>query len=104
MVPDIWHLWDTPEFLALLEANVDRIAGIQVDDRRATTRSWADRVLPGDGISDAQSVFSTLRGAGYSGWIDLEVISDGYPDSLSTLLPGELVADGLARMEALWGG
>ena len=66
---DVWHLWDTPDVKEVLAANVDLVYGVHVDDWRDPTRSWADRVLPGDGIADAAGCSRSCgRAATTAGW------------------------------------
>jgi sugar phosphate isomerase/epimerase len=40
-----------------------RFAGVHVSDVRSPTRSWADRVLPGDGVADVPAVLAALDAA-----------------------------------------
>jgi sugar phosphate isomerase/epimerase len=86
---DIWHLWDSsPRILEQTRELAPRINVVQLNDYREPTRSWNDRVLPGDGVVDLPSIFTALREGGYDGWYDLEVFSDDgrwgndYPDSV----------------------
>jgi sugar phosphate isomerase/epimerase len=81
---DLWHVSD-PEAIA---AHVADIAGVHVSDRRKSTRSHFDRVLPGDGVIDLAAAFRALDAAGFDGWYDVEIFSDNgvfgdaLPDSL----------------------
>jgi sugar phosphate isomerase/epimerase len=108
MVIDIWHLWDSPGLLAQIREHCDRVVGVQVDDWREPTRSWADRVLPGDGVADIPGIFGALDDGGFDGWFDLEIISDDgthgfdYPDSLWKLDPVELLRRGRERTLREW--
>ena len=105
---DVWHLWDTPDVKEVLAANVDLVYGVHVDDWRDPTRSWADRVLPGDGIADAPGLLAVLREGGYDGWLELEIFSDDglmeddFPDSLWRGDPVELIRRGRERVLAAW--
>jgi len=105
---DIWHLWDTPDVREDLAANVDRVLGVHVDDWRSPTRSWADRVMPGDGIADAAGLLGILREGGYDGWLELEVFSDdglmgeAFADSLWREDPVDLIRRGRERTLAAW--
>jgi sugar phosphate isomerase/epimerase len=105
---DVWHLWDTPGVRELLAANVDAVYGVHVDDWRSPTRSWCDRVLPGDGIADAAGLLAILREGGYDGWLELEIFSDdgfmeqAFPDSLWAGDPVELIRRGRERTLAAW--
>jgi len=105
---DVWHLWDSPDVAKILAANVDAIYGVHVDDWRSPTRSWADRVLPGDGVADAAGLLRVLREGGYDGWLELEVFSDDglmgeeFPDSLWREDPVELIRRGRQQTLAAW--
>lgn len=105
---DVWHLWDTADFIDHIHRHVDHILGVHVDDWRDPTRSWADRVLPGDGIADVAGILSALDSAGYRGWYELEIFSDdGYvasefEDSLWKLEPLELLRRGRSKFEDAW--
>jgi sugar phosphate isomerase/epimerase len=105
---DVWHLWDSPEVHALLEANTDRVLAVHLDDWREPTRSWADRVLPGDGVADIVGFLRILRNAGYDDWLELEIFSDdgfietAFEDSLWARDPVEMIRDGRERIERLW--
>ncbi len=110
MVIDVWHVWDSPDLLAQIRAHGQRIVSVQLDDWREPTRSWADRVLPGDGTADFPGILGALDDGGYDGWYDLEVISDDgthghdYPDSLWKLDPVELVRRGREQTIREWNG
>jgi sugar phosphate isomerase/epimerase len=105
---DTWHFWDLPGVLDQLRAHADRIIGVQVNDWRDPPRSWADRVLPGDGVMDLPSILGTLESAGYKGWYDVEVFSDNgvfgnsYPDSLWNVEAGELARRAVNGFRAVW--
>jgi sugar phosphate isomerase/epimerase len=108
ILADVWHLWDTPDLLENLRRHADRIAVVHVDDWRDPTRSWCDRVLPGDGVADVSGILGALDEAGYRGWYELEIFSDDgrfgndFPDSLWKQDPPELLRQGRARFEAAW--
>jgi sugar phosphate isomerase/epimerase len=105
---DVWHLWDTPDLVAHTREHASRIVGVHVDDRREPTRSWCDRVLPGDGVADLESILSALIAGGYDGWYELEVLSDDgtfgndFPDSLWKRDPVELIRAGREQFMQLW--
>jgi len=108
VIYDTWHFWDVPGVLEHLRAHANRLIGVQVNDWREPTRSWCDRVLPGDGVIDLPAIFGTLDGAGYSGWYDVEVFSDNglfgnpYPDSLWNIEAAELARRAVDRFRAIW--
>ena len=94
--------------LADIRREIDRIVGVHICDVRRTTRGWADRVLPGDGIADLPAIVGALDAAGWDGLYDLEIFSDNgafgnaYPDSLWDVPPGELARQGRARLASAW--
>jgi sugar phosphate isomerase/epimerase len=105
---DVWHLWDTPNLLDDLRRLATRIVGVHVDDWREPTRSWCDRVLPGDGIADVTGFLGALDEGGYRGWFELEIFSDDgrygndFPDSLWKQDPLELLREARDRFEQAW--
>jgi sugar phosphate isomerase/epimerase len=100
---DTWHLWDTPDVLDHIRAEARRFSAVHVNDWRAETRGWDDRVLPGDGVIDLPAIFGALEAGGYDGWCELEVFSaETYPDSLLDLDPVELVRRGRRGFLEAW--
>jgi sugar phosphate isomerase/epimerase len=94
---DTWHLSEV--------SHVERILGVHVADRtRPETRSNMDRDLPGD---DSRAAVRALEAGGYTGWYDVEVMSDDgtfgntFPDSLWALPADEIARRAVAAMEAL---
>jgi sugar phosphate isomerase/epimerase len=108
LVFDIWHLWDTSDLLEHIRANAKRFVMVHVNDWRDPTRSWCDRVLPGDGIADTLGIFRALQEGGFDGWLELEIFSDDgqfghdFPDSLWKWDPVELVRTGRDKAYRLW--
>ena len=100
---DAWHFWDLPGIVDDLRKYADRFICIQVNDRRRP-RSWADRLLPGDGDLDLPGFFGALDAGGFKGWYDLEVFSDdgrwaeAYPDSVYKLKPVDVAKRGVAGL------
>ena len=107
LVFDTWHLWDTPAVEDEIERYGDRFVAVQVNDWRSPTRSWCDRVLPGDGVVDLAPLLDAVERKGWSGCYDLEVFSDDgtfgndFEDSLWRLPPRELSERGRARFAQL---
>ena len=105
---DVWHLWDTEDLEEQLAREIDRIAGVHVDDVREPTRSFADRLLPGDGLADVPRILALLHGAGWSGFYELEVFSDNgafgnaFPDSLWDVPAAELARRGREAFLTCW--
>jgi sugar phosphate isomerase/epimerase len=97
---DVWHLWDSKGLEGHIAAEIDRIAGVHVNDVREPTRSFADRVLPGDGVADVPRILGALDRSGWDGCYDLEIFSDNgafgnaFPDSLWDVPAEELARRG----------
>jgi sugar phosphate isomerase/epimerase len=108
IIYDTWHFWDIPNVLEHLRTYVDQLVCIQLNDWREPTRSWADRLLPGDGIIDLPAILATLDDAGFKGWYDVEVFSDNglfgnaYPDSIWNIEPAEVARLSKLKFRALW--
>jgi sugar phosphate isomerase/epimerase len=105
---DVWHLWDSDGLERHIEAEIDRIVGVHVNDVREPTRSFADRVLPGDGVADVPRILAALDRAGWEGFYDLEVFSDNgafgnaFPDSLWNVPCPELARRGRDAFLSCW--
>ena len=108
IVLDCWHLDEAEETLGQVRRHAKRFASLHLNDRRDPTRSWCDRVLPGDGTIDLERLFGALDAGGFEGWFELEVVSDDgrvaddFPDSLWKWDPGEVVATGRRQFLELW--
>ena len=105
---DLWHLWNSEGLEDDLRDHSERIVGVHVADVRSPTRSFADRVLPGDGVAGVPRVLGLLDGAGWDGYYDLEIFSDNgafgnaFPDSLWDVPPAELARRGREAFLACW--
>ena len=105
---DTWHLWNTPDLFAEIEREAHRFVGVHVSDYRASQRSWADRVLPGDGVADLPAILGALDRAGWDGFYDLEIFSDNgafgtaLPDSLWDVATADLARRGRDRFTTCW--
>ena len=105
---DIWHSLDQPNLFAEIERYASRFLIVHLGDWRRPTRSWCDRVLPGEGIAKVPEVLGALEAAGYDGWYELEVLSDNglygnaFLDSLWHLPPAELVRRGREAFLRCW--
>jgi sugar phosphate isomerase/epimerase len=108
LVCDIWHLWDTPNVEWHVRELAPQIVMVHLNDWRQPTRSWCDRVLPGDGVADIRGIFGALDEGGFDGWFELEIFSDDgsfssdYPDSLWKWDPAALIRTGRDKAERLW--
>ena len=105
---DSWHLWNTPNLAEDIEGHADRFVGVHIADWRESTRGWADRVLPGDGVAGLPAILGALERAGWNGYYDLEIFSDNgtfgnaWPDSLWELPTEQLARTGCETFERTW--
>jgi sugar phosphate isomerase/epimerase len=100
---DVYHLWDTPNIVALTQDHAGAFGGVHVCDWREPPRSVGDRLVPGDGAIDLPVLFGALEHGGFDGWYDLEIFSDKeLPDSLWAIPPRELVESGRVGFERAW--
>jgi sugar phosphate isomerase/epimerase len=105
---DTWNLWSTESLFEDIERECRRFVGVHVADFREPTRSWADRVLPGDGVAPLATILSALDRAGWDGFYDLEIFSDNgtfgdaWPDSLWNVPADELARRGKKAFTRVW--
>lgn len=105
---DVWHFVESPKLFVQLREQTSRFASLHVNDRREPSRSWCDRVLPGDGVADLPRILGSLDEGGFEGWFELEILSDDgtygndFPDSLWKRDPLEVVSAGRAQFFAAW--
>ncbi len=110
ILADAWHLWDQPTLRDDVHAHRDLLWAVQLGDSHKPIRSFADRVLPGDGGIDLVSYLQVLREVDYDGWYDIELLSDDgtlgndYPESLWKRDPGDVSSEAVARVRALLEG
>jgi sugar phosphate isomerase/epimerase len=105
---DTWHLWNTESLLDDIARECHRFVGVHVADWREPTRSWADRVLPGQGVADLPAVLGALERANWDGLYDVEIFRDNgafgnaWEDSLWEIAPGELARRAREAFERVW--
>lgn len=105
---DTWHSWDQPDLFAEIERYASHFLIVHIGDWRQPTRSWCDRVMPGDGIANLPAILGALEAAGYDGWYEMEILSDNglygnaFDDSLWHLPPVELVRRGRKALLRCW--
>jgi sugar phosphate isomerase/epimerase len=105
---DSWHLWNTPRLLEDIDRHHDLFVGVHIADWRDPTRSWADRVLPGDGVAGLPAILGALDRVGWDGFYDLEIFSDNgafgnaWPDSHWDRPADELARAGRSAFEQAW--
>ena len=105
---DAWHLWNTDTLLDDIERECRRFTGVHIADWREPTRSWADRVLPGDGVANLPSILGALDRAGWGGFYDVEIFSDNgtfgnaWPNSLWDIASEDLARRARRSFEGVW--
>jgi sugar phosphate isomerase/epimerase len=105
---DTWHVWNTPNVVAEIREHSDRFVGVHVADWREPTRTWCDRVLPGQGAADLPALLAALEAAGWAGFYDVEIFSDNgafgdaWPDSLWDVPAQELARQARESFERAW--
>jgi sugar phosphate isomerase/epimerase len=105
---DTWHLWNAPNVVEEIGQYADRFVGVHVADWREPTRTWADRVLPGDGVADLPTLLGALEAAGWNGYYDVEIFSDNgsfgnaWPDSLWDASAEELALAAKDAFTRVW--
>jgi 2-keto-myo-inositol isomerase len=103
VLPDIYHLYKGgSDFAGLPLLSASAIGIFHVNDYPKIDRDKikdADRVYPGDGIAPLKDVFATLRKAGYTGYLSLELFNPEYWKQD----PHEVAKTGLTKMKAVAG-
>ncbi len=86
---DAYNSWWDPALAKSIAAAGGRIAGLQISDWLIPTNDLAfDRGLPGEGVIDLPAVRGLVERAGYSGDIEIEVLSANWSGrALDELLP-----------------
>jgi sugar phosphate isomerase/epimerase len=105
---DTWHVWNTENLFEEIQTNVGRFVGVHVADWREQTRSWCDRVLPGDGIGQLPTIVGALDAAGWEGYYDVEIFSDNgsfgnaWPDSIWDTPAEQLAREAKVAFTRVW--
>jgi sugar phosphate isomerase/epimerase len=105
---DTWHLWNTDTLFDDIERERRRFTGVHVADWREPTRSWADRVLPGDGVAELPTILGALDRAGWDGFYDVEIFSDNgtfgnaWPNSLWDIASEDLARRARRSFAGVW--
>lgn len=101
---DVQHVWDMQARDEMLARYATRVLYFQLNDVRSPERTWADRLLPGDGLGHAGQIAAALGRGGYADWCELEIFSDDgtfgteLDDSLWTMPHVDLLRLGKTRM------
>ncbi|HLG09152.1 MAG TPA: sugar phosphate isomerase/epimerase [Gaiellaceae bacterium] len=96
VMADTYNLWE--ETAAALAASASRVTGLHVADVPMEPRR-TDRVLPGEGGSHSAELVHSLTGAGWDGFLDVEIFST--PDLFWSLPVGEAARRAYAAARSL---
>lgn len=95
---DAFHVWELDDLPGQIARAAGRIGGVHLSDSSRFPRSVVDRLPPGQGDIDLVGFISAIERTGYSGWYELEVVSDdgtlggyGFPDSWWRRTPAEML-------------
>ena len=78
---DYWNIWQNADVEAQIARAAGRIFTVQASDWRVP-RSFADRIVPGDGAIPLGRLIAATRAAGFDGSYVVEIFSDDVSDSL----------------------
>ena len=78
---DYWNVWQNADIEAAIGRAGDRIFTVQASDWR-TPRSFADRIVPGEGDIPLAALLSATRSTGYDAPYVVEIFSMDVADSL----------------------
>ena len=98
---DYWNVWQNADIEAAIERAGDRIFTVQASDWR-TPRSFADRIVPGDGDLPLARLLAATRRAGFEGPIVVEIFSLDVADSLYDGDLGDLIRRSRDGLAAAW--
>jgi sugar phosphate isomerase/epimerase len=99
---DYWNIWQNADVEAAIARAGDRIFTVQASDWR-TPRSFADRIVPGDGTIPLARLIEATRKTGYDKpWV-VEIFSNDVADSLYDGDLQKVVTRSRDGMAAAWG-
>jgi sugar phosphate isomerase/epimerase len=98
---DYWNIWQNADIEADIRRAGDRIFTVQSSDWR-TPRSFADRIVPGDGAIPLNALLKATYDAGYRGACTVEIFSEDVADSLYDGDLDDVIRRSRAGMEAAW--
>ena len=99
---DYWNIWQNADVEAAIARAGKRIFAVQASDWR-TPRSFADRIVPGDGAIPLASLIAATRKTGYDRpWL-VEIFSNDVSDSLYDTDLEAIVTASREGMAAAWG-
>ena len=98
---DYWNIWQNADVEAQIARAAGRIFTVQASDWR-TPRSFADRIVPGDGTIPLPRLLAATRAAGFDGPYVVEIFSLDVADSLYDQDLEMVIRRSRDGMEAAW--
>jgi sugar phosphate isomerase/epimerase len=98
---DLWNVWQNANLEKAIVRGGDRILSLQVGDWR-TPRSFADRIVPGDGDIPLGPLVKAAYSAGFEGVCTVELFSNDVADSLYKEDLDAVLGRCRAGVEAAW--
>ena len=98
---DYWNIWQNEDVEAAIKRAGDRIFTVQASDWR-TPKSFADRIMPGDGAIPLGRLLKATREAGFAGPYVVEIFSNDVPDSLYDTDLEDVIRRCRSGMAAAW--
>ena len=98
---DYWNVWQDAEVETAIRRAGDRIFYVQASDWR-TPRSFADRIIPGQGSIPLGRLMQATYDAGYRGPCTVEIFSNDVSDSLYAQDLGNVILQSRAGLNAAW--
>jgi len=98
---DYWNVWQNADIESDIRRAAGRIFTVQASDWRAP-RSFADRIVPGDGSIPLGRLLKATYAAGYRGACTLEIFSEDVSDSLYDGDLDEVIRRSRSGLEAAW--
>ena len=98
---DYWNIWQNADVEAAIARAGDRIFTVQASDWR-DPRSFADRIVPGEGRIPLGRLIAATRRAGFAGPYVVEMFSNDVADSLYDRDLEDVIRRSRAGMAAAW--
>jgi sugar phosphate isomerase/epimerase len=76
IVLDTWHVWWDSRLEDCVRDAASRIRIVHLSDWADPPNGTLDRVLPGEGVSDLPGLCADLLDSGFTGWWEVEVLSE----------------------------
>jgi sugar phosphate isomerase/epimerase len=98
---DYWNIWQNAGVERAIARAGNRIFSVQASDWR-TPRSFADRIIPGDGAIPLAKLLRATRETGFTGAYVVEIFSNDVADSLYETDLADVIHRSRAGLDAAW--